>query len=41
LDGICELDIIAEGRPLTEDEKSRKEDISNKLERILLLQEVS
>jgi hypothetical protein len=41
LDGIRELDIIAKGRPLAEDERLRKEDISSELERILLLEEVS
>jgi hypothetical protein len=28
LDGICELYIIAEGRPLIEDERLRKEEIA-------------
>jgi hypothetical protein len=41
LDGIRELDIIAEGRPLTEDERLRKEDISKELERFILFEEVS
>jgi hypothetical protein len=27
VDGLCELDMIAEDRPLTEDERLRKEDI--------------
>jgi hypothetical protein len=36
-----ELNIIAKGRPLTEDERSRKEDISSELGRIPLLEEVS
>jgi hypothetical protein len=41
LDGICELDIIAEGRPLIEDERLRKEEFSRELERFILLEEVS
>jgi hypothetical protein len=27
VDGLCELDMIAEDRPLTEDERLRKEDM--------------
>jgi hypothetical protein len=41
LNGIRELDMIAAGRPLTEDERLRKEDFYRELERIILLQEVS
>jgi hypothetical protein len=36
-----ELDMIAEGRPLTEGERLRKKDISRKLERIILLEKAS
>jgi hypothetical protein len=39
-DGLCELDMIAEERPLIEDERLRKEDISKEIERIVLLKEV-
>lgn len=41
VDGLCELDMIAEERPLTEDERLRKEDISKELERSVLPEEVS
>jgi len=39
-DGLCELDMIAEERPLIDDERLRKEDISKEIERIVLLKEV-
>jgi hypothetical protein len=38
---FCELDMVAEERPLTEDETLRKEDISRELERFILLEEAS
>jgi hypothetical protein len=41
VDGICEMHMIAEERPLPEDEGLRKEDISRELERSILLEEVS
>jgi hypothetical protein len=41
VDGICELDVIAKGRPLTEDDRLRKEEISRDLEKFILLEEVS
>jgi len=41
VDGIRELDIIAKGRPLIEDERLRKEKISRDLERLILYEEVS
>jgi hypothetical protein len=40
LEGIHELDIIAKGRPLTEDERLRKDEINRELERFILLDEV-
>ncbi len=40
MDGIRELDIIAKGRPLTEDERLRKDEINRELERFILLDEV-
>jgi len=36
MDGLCELDMIAKERPLNEDERLRKEDISRELERSFL-----
>lgn len=41
LDGIRDLDIIAEGRGLMEEERRRKEDMSKELEKIILFEEVS
>jgi hypothetical protein len=41
LDGIWELDFIAEGRPLIEAERLRKEDFSKELERVIIFEEVS
>jgi hypothetical protein len=41
LEGIQELDFIVEGRVLTEDEKRRKEDMSNEFEKVILLEEMS
>jgi hypothetical protein len=41
VDGIRELDIIAKGRPLIEDERLRKDKISRDLERLILYEEVS
>jgi hypothetical protein len=41
VDGLCELDMIAKERPLNEDERLRKEDISRELERSVLLEEGS
>lgn len=41
MDGIRELDFIAEGRPLTEGTRLRKEDMFKGLERFILLEEVS
>jgi hypothetical protein len=40
VDGICELDMIAEGRSLNKNERL-KEDNSRELERIILFEEVS
>jgi hypothetical protein len=40
LEGIHEMDIIAKGRPLTEDERLRKDEINRELERFILLDEV-
>jgi hypothetical protein len=34
VDGIRELDMIAEGRPLTRDERLRKEELSRDLEEV-------
>jgi hypothetical protein len=41
LDGIHDPDIIAEGRPLFDDERLKKEEISRDLERFILLEEVA
>jgi hypothetical protein len=41
LEGIRDLDIIAKGRSLIEDERVRKEDMSKELEKTILLKEVS
>jgi hypothetical protein len=41
VDGIRELEIIAEGRLLIEEERKRKEDYSRDLERLILYEEVS
>jgi hypothetical protein len=41
VEGLCELDLIAEERSLTEDEKLKKEDFSRELERSIFLEEVS
>jgi hypothetical protein len=41
LECIRELDFIAEGRVLTEEERMKKEDMSKELERVILLEEVS
>jgi hypothetical protein len=38
VDGLCELNMTAKERPLTKDERSRKEDISRELERNILLE---
>jgi hypothetical protein len=39
--GMCELDLIAEDRPLSEKEKFKREEFSRNLERHVLLEEVS
>jgi hypothetical protein len=39
--GLCELDLIAEERPLSEEEKSKREEFSRNLERHVFLEEVS
>jgi hypothetical protein len=39
--GLCELDLIAEDRPLSEEEKFKREEFSRNLERHVLLEEVS
>jgi hypothetical protein len=41
LDDVRKLDIIAEGRPLIEGERLRKEGISRELERVIFLEEVT
>jgi hypothetical protein len=41
LDGIRELHTIAEGRPLIDDDRLRKEKISKELKRFILLEEAS
>lgn len=41
VEGFCELDMIAEERSLTEDERLKNEDISRELERSIILEEVS
>jgi hypothetical protein len=41
VDGLCELDLIAGERLLTGDEKLKKEDYSKKLEKSIILEEVS
>jgi hypothetical protein len=41
LDGIHDLDIVAEEKPLSDDERLRKEGISWDLERFILLEEKS
>jgi hypothetical protein len=38
---LCELDLIAEERPLSEDEKLKTEDSSRNLERHVLLEEMN
>jgi hypothetical protein len=40
LDGICDLDIIAAGRSISNDESVRKEAITRELKRFILLEEV-
>jgi len=39
--GLCELDLIAEYRPLSEEEKFKREEFSRNLERHVLLEEMS
>jgi hypothetical protein len=41
MDGIRELDVIAEGRTLIEEERVKKEDFARELERLLLYEKVS
>jgi hypothetical protein len=41
VDGISELDMIAKGRSLTEDERLKKKAICRELESMILLEEVS
>jgi hypothetical protein len=38
--GLCELDLIADERPLSEEENFRREDFSRNLERHVLLEEL-
>jgi hypothetical protein len=38
---LCELDLIAEERPLSDEEKSKREESSRYLERHVFLEEVS
>jgi hypothetical protein len=41
MEGLCALDLLAEKRSLTEDERINKEDYSRELERSVYLEEVS
>jgi hypothetical protein len=41
VEDLCELNLNAEGRLLTEDEKLKKEDFSRELEKSIFLEEVS
>jgi hypothetical protein len=41
MESLCALDLLAEERSLTEDERIKKEDYSKELERSIYLQEVS
>jgi hypothetical protein len=41
LEGIQDLDVIAEGRGLAAEERMRKEDMSKELDKTILQEEVS